>query len=196
MKLSFALVLTLASGMTLSAAAQSPAAPAPAGSSKVAVIAFQVAVAQTNEGMRNYADLEKKYAPKQNEMKALSTEIESLTKQLQTQGDKLSEAEQTSRAKVIDEKKKKLDRAVEDMKTDGNHEIQEMYSSLAAKVYEVLAAYAQKEGYTLVMDMSQQQSPILFVNPATDITKAVITAYNAKSGVPAPQPAAKTPAGQ
>lgn len=194
MKLSFALVLTLASGMAVSAAAQSPAA-APAGASKIAVIAFQVAVAQTNEGQRNYADLEKKYAPKETELKALNGEIESLTKQLQAQGDKLSDAERSSRAKVIDEKRKKLDRSAEDMKNDGNREIQEMYSSLASKVYDVLASYAQQQGYSIVLDMGQQQTPVLFVAPTTDITKAVIAAYNTKSGVAAPpaQPGAAAP---
>ena len=72
MKRSLALVLLLASGMVLSAAAQTPAAPAataapaaaPAGPARIAVIAFQVAVAQTNEGQRDFADLQKKYAPK------------------------------------------------------------------------------------------------------------------------------------
>src|SRR6478752_3115311 len=94
MKRTFALVLTLASGLALTAAAQTPSAPdagavAPAGPAKIAVIAFQVAVAQTNEGQRSFADLQRKYQPKQTQLKALNDEIESLTKQLQAQGDKL-----------------------------------------------------------------------------------------------------------
>ena len=106
MKLSFALATTLASGIALNAAAQVPAAPAvqtatasattpaaPAGPAKIAVVAFQVAVAQTNEGQRNFADLQKKYDPKRQQLKTLNDEVESLTKQLQTQGDKLSETE-------------------------------------------------------------------------------------------------------
>jgi len=55
MKRMYALAFPLALGFTLSAAAQTlpgPAAPAatpaPAGPAKIAVIAFQVAVAQTN----------------------------------------------------------------------------------------------------------------------------------------------------
>src|ERR1700679_2739876 len=65
MKRSIALVLTLASGFALSAAAQTaPAAAAaptgPAGPVKVAVIAFQAAVGQTNEFQRDFADLQKK----------------------------------------------------------------------------------------------------------------------------------------
>lgn len=176
----------LASGLALSAAAQT--APAP---TKVAVIAFQAAVGQTNEFQRDIADLQKKYAPKEAQLKALNDEIEGLTKQLQAQGDKLSEAERVSRAKTIDDKKKQLERSAEDLKNDGNSEMQELYSSLAQKVFDVLSSYAQQQGYTLVVDGSgsQQQAPVvLYASPSTDITKAVIEAYNAKSGVPAPVP--------
>ncbi len=166
--------------------AAAPAAAAPAGPAKIAVVAFQVAVAQTNEGQRNFADLQKKYAPKEAQLKALSDEIDNLTKQLQAQGDKLSEEERANRAKVIDDKKKKAQRDLEDAQTDMNTEMQEMYNGLASKVYDVLASYAQQQGYTLVLDVAQQQNPVLYASDSTNITKAVIDAYNVKSGVPAP----------
>jgi len=199
MKRSLALIATLASGFVLSAAAQTlpaPAAAAPAGPAKIAVIAFQVAVAQTNEGQRNFADLQKKYDPKRQQLKAESDEVDNLTKQLQAQGDKLSEEQRASRAKVIDEKKKKLDRSAEDAQNDFQQEMQELYNGLASKVYDVLASYAQQQGYTLVLDVAQQQNPVLYASDSTNITKQIIDAYNVKSGVPAPpaQPAARAPA--
>lgn len=200
MKRSLVLATLLASGFVLGAAAQtSPpaAAPAPAGPTKIAVIAFQVAVAQTNEGARNFADLQKKYKPKEDLLKGRSDEIESLTKQLQSQGATLSEAARAAQARTIDEKKKRLDRDAEDLRTTGGQEANEMYNTLASKVYDVLASYAQQQGYSLVLDVSQQQNPILFALPSTDITKPVVEAYNVKSGVPAPPPqppAAPSPA--
>jgi outer membrane protein len=187
MKRSLAIAITLASGIVLSAAAQtSPAPAAPAGPAKIAVIAFQVAVGQTNEGLRNFADLQKKYAPKEEQLKALNDEIDSLTKQLQTQGSALSDVERAKRATAIDEKKKKLDRDAEDARNDFQQEMQDMYNGLASKVYDVLSSYAQQQGYTLVLDVAQQQTPVLYATDSTYITKAVIDAYNLKSGVPAP----------
>src|ERR1700734_1655681 len=114
MKRTFPLFVLAASGFTLSAVAQLPASPglspAPAetpapqvGPAKIAVVAFQLAVGQTNEGQRNFGELEKKYAPKEATLKSLSDEIDNLTKQLQTQGASLSDAERASRAKVIDD---------------------------------------------------------------------------------------------
>jgi outer membrane protein len=201
MKRSFVLATLLASGFVLGAVAQTQpaaapaAAPAaPAGPAKIAVIAFQVAVAQTNEGQRNFADLQKKYQPKENQLKAQNDEIETLTKQLQTQGASLSDAAKASQARTIDEKKKKLDREAEDLRNEGGQEAQEMYNTLASKVYDVLSTYAQQQGYTIVLDVSQQQNPILFALPSTDISKAIVEAYNVKSGVPAPPPQAAAPA--
>ena len=195
MKRFLAIVVTLASGMVLSAVAQTPAAPpaaaaAPAGPTKIAVIAFQVAVAQTNEGMRNLGDLEKKFEPKRQQLKELSDQIDTLTTQLQTQSATLSDAERASRANSIDTKKKQLDRDFQDTQSDFQQEMQDVYNALASKVYDVMQTYAQKQGFTLVLDVSQQQSPVLFATDSTNITKQVIDAYNVKSGVPAPPPQA------
>jgi len=198
MKQSLAIAVLMASGIVLGAAAQTPAesaAAAPANtpasaaaptSPKIAVIAFQVAVGQTNEFQRNFADLQKKYDPKRMQLKSLSDEVDNLTKQLQTQGDKLSDAERANRAKQIDDKKKQLQRDGEDASNDFQNEMQEMYQGLASKVYDVLSTYAQQHGYTLVLDVAQQQTPVLYAVDSTNITKPIIDAYNVKSGVPAP----------
>ena len=192
MKRSLALILTLASGFALSAAAQAPAATATPGPAKIAVIAFQVAVAQTNEGQRNFADLQKKYDPKRQQLKTLSDDIDNLTKQLQAQAATLTPAEQQSKATAIDNKKKQLDRDSQDASNDFQQEMQDVYNALASKVYDVMQAYAELHGYTLVLDVSQQQNPVLYASTSTNITKDIVDAYNQKSGVPAPpaQPAA------
>jgi outer membrane protein len=201
MKRSLAIIVMLASGLVLSASAQTlpvPVAPAAAPvavPAKIAVIAFQLAVAQTNEGQRNFADLEKKYAPKEAALKSLSDEIDNLTKQLQAQGASLSEVERNSRAKIIDEKKKQLDRDTEDARNDFQQDMQDVFEGLQSKVYDVMQSYAEQQGYTLVLDVSQQQSPVLYAINGANITKQVIDAYNLKSGVPAPpaQPAVAAP---
>ena len=193
MKRSLALIATLASGLVLSAAAQTlpaPAAAAPAGPTKIAIVAFQVAVQQTNEFQRNLADLEKKYAPREAQLKALDEEVTNLTKQLQDQGSMLNDAERASRAKTIDDKKKQLERSAEDLKNDGGQEMQEMFNGVASKVGDVMVSFAQQQGYTLVLDVAQQQSPVLWASESTNITRQVIDAYNVKSGVPAPPPSA------
>lgn len=198
MKRTLALIVLLASGMVLSASAQTPAAAAPAGPAKVAVIAFQLAVAKTNEGQRDFADLMKKFEPTRAKLKAQNDELENLSKQLQAQGDKLAPAEQQSRAATIESKKKQLDRDAEDAQNDLQQQEQQLYASLASKVYDVLQGYVEKQGFTIVLDVTQSQQQaqqVLYAAPSTNITEAVVDAYNAKSGVPAPPaaPAAAAP---
>jgi outer membrane protein len=192
MKRLLTVVSVLAMGLTPLARAQKPAAAATtaAPSAKIAVIAFQAAVAKTNEGQKSFADLEKKYQPRQQQINQLKAEVDTLTKQLQTDGPKLTDAERASRAKSIDEKTKQLDRSAEDARNEFQQDVSQAYGALAEKVYGVMKSYAQEQGYTLVLDYSTQQSPVLFAGQSTDITTAVITAYNAKSGVAAPPPSA------
>ena len=187
MKHSPAIVAALLTGLSLSAAAQTPAAPA--GPSKIAVVAFQAAVAQTNEFQRDFADLQKKFTPKRDQLKTLSDEIDGLKKQLQAQGSTLSEAERASRTKAIDDKSKQLQRSAEEAQNDFKQEMQDTYGGVATKVDAVLVDYAKQQGYSLVLDGGQQEAAvILYANQSTDITKALVDAYNVKSGIPAPPP--------
>jgi len=198
----FALLVVFASSIVAAAqtsaapkpaapAAQKPAAAVPVPMAKVAVITFQAAVTQTNEFQRDAADLEKKYDPRRVQIKTESDEIDNLTKQLQTQGAQLSEAERASRARVIDEKKKKLDRDTQDAQSDFQTDMQQIINDVAGKVGELMSDYAEKHGYTLVLDAGDQQTQtVLYAVPAMDITKEIIDAYNTKSGIPAPAPQA------
>ncbi len=163
-----------------------PAATAPAGVTKIAIIMFQPAVAQTNEGQRDFSELQKKFQPKQSQLKSQSDEIDSLKKSLQTAGANLSDQERAQRLKTIDEKEKALQRAGEDAQNDFQSEMQDTYQRLAEKVYGVVQAYAQQNGYSLVIDGSSQSSSLIYAVPSIDITSAIVQAYNAKSGVPAP----------
>jgi outer membrane protein len=208
MKHSVSAICLLASGLGLSALAQTssmPSAPAPAatshpaapaGPSKVAVILFEAAVGQTNEGQRDIAQVQQKFAPKEASLKKQNDEIDTLKKQLQSGAATLSESEKASRSKVIDQKEKQLQLDADEARTDYQSEMGDVLQTLAQKVFVVAQKYAQDNGYTLVLDGSatqQQQSPILWASEQTNITKEVIDAYNTQSGVP-PQPAATNPA--
>jgi outer membrane protein len=206
MKRSIVIVALLSLGLALASAAQTPAAPgltlapapapAPDGPQKIAVIAFQSAVSQTNEFQRNFLDLQRKFEPQRQELKTLSDEIDSLTKQLQTQGDSLAEDERARRARAIDLKKTQFDRKQQEAANDFQQQMQEIFSNTASKVFDVLGDYAEKNGLSLVLDIGGQQTPIMYVGvPSMEITKIITDSYNVKSGIPAPpQPPAGAPA--
>ncbi|HVT98955.1 MAG TPA: OmpH family outer membrane protein [Acidobacteriaceae bacterium] len=198
MKRSLSLVCLLASGLSVAAIAQAaapansdpaPAAAAavpPSASTRIAIIQFQGAVAQTNEFQRDLADLRKKYEPQEAKIQADNQEVETLKKQLQDGGANVSDVERQNKMRTIDDKTKTLQRAAQDLQSNEQQDGQETFNQVANKVGEVMISYAQQQGFNLVLDAGQQNSNVLWATPSTDITKAVIEAYNAKSGVPAP----------
>jgi Skp family chaperone for outer membrane proteins len=202
------LVSALGAGlMTAPGLAQAPAAPAPtppaasqpaaaapvtpqAIPAKIALVAFEQAVFATNEGQRAVQDIQAKYKPKKDQIDILSTEVDSLQKQLQSAPATLTDAERASRQKAIDTKEKQLNHEAEDAQTAYNTDLQEAYGKIAAKVSATLKKYVSDNGYTLLLDVSSQQSNVMWANQSTDVTQAVVTAYNVSSGVAAPPPVA------
>lgn len=197
-----ATIAALLMGLSLGAAAQTAAAPA--ATTKVAVVAFQAAVAQTNEFQRDFADMQKKFTPKRDQLKTLNDELENLRKQLQTQSSTLTAEQRADKQRVIDNKARDLQRTAEEDQNDFKQALQQTYGSVASKVGQELIDYAKQHGYTLVLDGGQQQETVvLYASNSTNITKAIIDAYNAKSGIPAPprpaaapSPAGKAPSGR
>ncbi len=179
------------------APAAQPAPPAPtAYPAKVALIAFEQAVISTNEGQQTIAEVQKKYEPKKAALDALASEIDTLKKKLQAAPATLSDTERAAQLKTIDTKDKQYQRDADDASTAYNADVQEALSKVMQKVDVVLRDYVEKNGYTLLLDVGGQQSPVMWTsqNPNADITEAVVAAYNASSGVAPPPPAAPTPA--
>lgn len=178
--------------------------PIPTGPGKVGTINIQEAIVACNEGQRDMGALQKKYEPKQTELKTQNDELESLKKQLDTQGSKLNEDAAASLRKQIESKQKSFDRSVQDAQEEVGNQQQEIAGRILNKMAPLIVKYAQDNGYTMIIDTSKPwpQSPVLWWNPdAVDITKNVVDAYNVQSGVAAPpasagsapKPAPRTP---
>ncbi len=159
--------------------------------SRVAIVAFEQAVYATNEGQRAVEDLRKKYQPQKEKLDALATEVDSMKKQLQAAPATLPDAERASRLKNIDTKDKQYQRDSEDFQNSSQADIQEALGKVAAKVDVVMRKYVSDNGYTLLLNVGDQSSPVMWAatQPNSDITVAVIDAYNAASKV-APLPPA------
>jgi len=173
-----------------------PASP-PITGTKIGAINIEGAVFGSNEGQRDMMALQKKYEPKQAELKQQNDELEGLKKQLSTQEGKLSEDAAANLKKQIDTKQKSFDRSVQDAQEEVTNQQQEIFSRILAKVAPVVVKYASDNGYGMIIDTSKQwpQGPVLLAGGNVDITQAVIDLYNTQSGVAAPAtPAASKPA--
>ncbi len=185
-----------------SAAAASAVAPntAPVGANatgtRMGTINVEQAIFASNEGQRDFEALSKKLEPKQNELKSMNDELEGLKKQLNTQSDKLNDESRASLVKQIEQKQKSLDRSVQDARDDAQTQQNEIASRILQKMAPLLVKYASDNGFGVIIDTSNPwpQGPVVWYGPAVDITKPVVEAYNAQSGVPAPvRPAGTRP---
>jgi Skp family chaperone for outer membrane proteins len=203
MNRNFALVTALAAGMTSAAGvAQTAGTAAPATAAataatrvpvqaipaKIAVIEYEQVTAATNEGQRALQALQKKYEPQKTQLQSLQTEIDSLTKQLQSAPATMSEDEKASRARTIDTKQKQLQRDGEDATNAFNAELQDTLGAIAKKLGPVVIKYVQDNGFTMLLDNTGQQGGVslLWLQQGTDISQAIVDAYNSSSGVAAP----------
>src|SRR5579862_2145356 len=198
-----ALCQTAAADPALPAAPSATAAPdAPVAAtgtgSKIGTINIEQAIFASNEGQRDFDVLSKKLEPKQTELKNQNDEVESLKKQLSTQDGKLNEDARATLVKQIEEKQKKLERSVQDARDDAQSQQNEIAQRILQKMAPIIVKYAGDKGFGLIMDTSNPwpQGPVLWAGPSVDITKAIVEAYNAQSGVPAPtKPVTTRPAG-
>ncbi len=185
-KLATLLALAVLATAAFAQTAAAPAGTVPAGSTKIGIINIQGAIVSTNEGQRDLTALQKKFEPKQAELQKLNQEVTDLQNQLKTQGDKLNPDALANLQKQIDSKQKTLQRSYEDAQADFQGQQNEIINRIGQKLMETLDKYAKTNSYTVILDVSSQQSPVLWANTATDVTPTVVEQYNAASGVPAP----------
>ncbi len=205
------LVFAMASALAApSLVAQAPSAAAPAAAAaptavppqaipaKIAVIDVQAVIVNTNEGQRAFGEINKKYEPQKNKIQSEGAEVESLRKQVQALPANTSDEERANRLKAIDTREKQLQRDSEDAQNSYNNDMNEAAGKLYQKVGQAAVKYAQTNGFTLMVNVGGNQqaqavNPVLWWQSSTDITQAVINAYNASSGIAAPPPSAPSP---
>ena len=179
-----ALLTVTALAQTGTAAAANPAAPS--ASARIGIINIQNAIVMTNEGRRDFEALQKKFEQTQSTLNNLSKEVDNLKKQLQTQGEKLNEQSRADMVKNIETKQKSLQRQVEDAQADFQGQQNEIANRIGGKLLEVLDKFAKQNGYSVILDVSGQQSPVLWAAQTSDVTQEIVNSYNAQSSVPAP----------
>lgn len=190
----------LAWGMISLAQAQTPAAPpaaAPAPApTKVAIINIQAALVQTADGKKAATELSAKYDVRKTALQKRSTELQAKVEQLRKGSATMSDEARAKLMRDNDAENKALQRDGEDLNTDINQDQEKVTNDLGSKIMEVVQQYATANGFVMVLDVSNPQSPVLWHNPATDITTDIIKLYDqahpaaAKPVTPAP-PAAK-----
>jgi len=175
------------------AAAAAPAAPA-AIPAKIALVNFEQVVFASNEGQTVSLAIRKKFEPRSAELEKLSAEVDALKKQIAALPANTPDEERGSKLTAANLKEKELNTHAQETQEAFNTELQEALGKVAQKISATMKTYVQTNGYTLLLDVSSQSTNVMWALPQTDISQAIVDAYNKASGIPAPPPPAPRPA--
>jgi outer membrane protein len=163
---------------------------------KIGIVQMQSAIVGTQEGQKAASDLEARMAPRRKELETKQQELQRLQASLQ-KTDPAAEQGRAQLARDFDSKSKDYKRTLEDAQAQFQGDQDRLMNDLGGKLLAVISKYAKDQGYAMVIDVSNPQTPVMYASETIDITKDVIDLYNRNSGggapsaKPAPAPAAK-----
>ncbi|HET8547184.1 MAG TPA: OmpH family outer membrane protein [Bryobacteraceae bacterium] len=173
-----AVLAALALGIPIAAVAQT-AVP-----TKVGIINIQAALVNTREGQKAQSELQARTAPRQKELEKRKGEIDAMREQLNRMSNAGSPEQKEKLMRDIDAKTKAFNRDVEDAQADLDQEQGRVLNELGGKMMKIIEQYARDNNYAVILDVSNQQTPVIWASSAVEITKDIVEAYD--KAVPAP----------
>jgi outer membrane protein len=167
----------------------------PAGT-KVGIINIQNAIFSTKDGQKALADLQAKFEPVRGRLQKKQADLDADKAKLSQGANAMSVDQKEKLMRDIDQKTKSLNRDTEDAQAESEQEQGKVMQELGQRVMAVVNKYSKDHAYSLIMDVSSQQTPVLFADPLIDITGDIIKLYDQNSPGPvstaplAPKPAA------
>ena len=192
-----------AAGLLVVAAARGQssgsAAPASVAPGKVGVINIRGAIGNTAEGKQASAELQSQFAPRQTELENLNKQINDLRQRLAACEGKCSQDEIGRLTQQGQKSTQRFDRLNNELNEDVQSAQGDVIDRIGRKMVDVLDRYSRENGFTLVLDSSAQNTPILYASTQIDVTQDIVRlydqAYPVKAGAaPAQQKPAAKPA--
>ncbi len=181
------------------AASRAPAQTAGA-PQKVGIINASAAMFSTKDGQAAVEEVKKRFDPKAAELQKKETELRDIQDRMSRGQNTMAPAALAELQKQFEQKKKVYDRDKQDLEDEGNAAESKIQGELGEKLKKVIDKIGKDGGYTLILDVSNPNTGLVYFADEADITQAVIEAYDktqstAKPAVsPAKPPAVKPPA--
>ena len=165
-------------GVTALGCLPCPAQTTPAKAPRVAFVNIEDAIIGTTDGQNANRALEAEFGPRKTKLDENQQALADLTNRLQQED--LTDEARRKLSKEVDDKTILVNLETEQDDADLDQAQKKMLAGLGKKMMAVIIEYAAAQGYVMVFDISSSQAPLLYADNATDITSAVIAAYQAK----------------
>ena len=145
---------------------------------KVGVINVQQVIVSTVEGKQALAELQGKFARRQNDLAILSEQINAVRQRLEA-GQTLGQAEETYRLRSDGGRLTvRFERKTKEFNEDLQLERSKIVDDIRRKVVNLLARYSRENGYAIIFDSSVQDSLIVYKSINLDVTHEIIGLYD------------------
>ena len=145
---------------------------------RVAIIHIQNAILATKDGQKAQNELTSKFSPRKESIQKLQSDIAAWQDQLSKGSATMSEDAKTKLMKQIDDTKKKGQRDAEDFDADVQQEEGKIMNEIGSRIMDVIIKYCNSHGYSMVVDVSNPQTPVLWADPGIDITNDIVKLYD------------------
>ena len=171
----------------------------PPATTKVGIINITNAIFSTKDGQKAIADLQAKIEPTRARLTKKQQDLDADKAKLSQGANAMSADQKEKLMRDIDQKTKSLNRDTEDAQAEAEQEQGKIMQELGQRVMAVVNKYSKDHGFSLIIDVSPQNTPVLFADPAIEITGDIIKLYDQNSpgpvsgGAAAPKPSAPKP---
>src|SRR5262245_5711963 len=172
-------------GLSVAVSAQAP--------SKVGIIHIQNAIVSTKDGQKAFAELQARFTPKKAELEKKQQDLEAKKAQLAKGTNTMANDQKERLMREIDQGTKSPNRDTEDAQSELDQEQGKLTQELGQRIMAVSDKYAKENGYALILDVSTQQTAVLYAANGIEITNEIVALYD-KNAPPAGAPAAPKPA--
>ncbi len=153
-----------------------PPAPVAIGPAKVAWINLEQAIYGSEEGKREFSEVQKFVEKKNSELQGLQKELETLKNQLNVQGAKLTDEARADLEDTIADKETQLQRFQQDTQKDIDSRRVRTTNMIGRKLLPIVEKLSKEKGLSAVVYLNPQRDA--WVDPSLIITEEVIRAYN------------------
>ena len=147
-----------------------------AADSKIGFVNLQEIMLNTNAGKKAGEEYKKLYDKKREEIAAAESDLKRLKDELDKQGSIMTETARQEKGTTYQRKSRDYQLLIEDSNKEMKGRDEEIGSKLLPKIMKVVRKIAEKEKYTLVIDVASM--PLPYYAKENDISKKVIEEVN------------------
>lgn len=145
---------------------------------KIGVINIQAAILGTRDGKAAAKALDEKAGPKKKQLEQAQNEIQGLKDKYAKLSSVGSDDEKRKLQQDIDTRTKNFNRDVADAQQDLTEEQDRVLGELYGRLQAVVNKYGNENGYAVILDVSSQNTPVVFMANAVEVTQDIVAAYD------------------